>query len=243
MPAENQMVIWAVVAAYIAIVTLAGSYYSRFVKTPDDYFRGGASIPWWAAGISIYKANFTAYSFVAIGSLVYVDGLSGLLLETGPVFAFLLVALVFAKRWRRLNVTSPPEYLETRFNSGTRKLFSILGIGTTFVASATRLYAVCKLVEAITGLPLILTLIGAGAAMAIYTMLGGLWAVFITDVLQFIILFLAVIPMFFSSVAHVFAAGTWADFVARIPPGYATFPHPLHGRTLGWLLAFWPIVS
>jgi SSS family transporter len=237
--ASNQFVLWAVIAAYMAIVTLAGSYYSRFMKTPDAYFRAGSSIPWWAAGIAIYKANFTAYTFVAIASLVYVDGLSGLLLETGPVFAFLLAALVFAKRWRRLNVTSPPEYLETRFNSGTRKIFSILGIGTTFIASGTRLYAVCKLVEAITGLPLVWTVVGAGAAMITYTMLGGLCAVVVTDVLQFIILFLAVIPMFASSVAHIFAAGGWANFVAHIPPGYASFPHPEHGRTLGWLLAFW----
>lgn len=239
MAGQNQFVLWSVVAAYIAIVTLAGSYYARYIKTPDDYFRAGSSIPWWAAGIAIYKANFTAYTFVAIASLVYVDGLSGLLLETGPVFAFLLAALVFAKRWRRLNVTSPPEYLEARFNSGTRKIFSILGIGTTFIASGTRLYAVCKLVEAITGLPLLWTVAGAGAAMITYTMLGGLCAVVVTDVLQFIILFLAVIPMFASSVAHIFAAGSWAHFVALIPAGYGSFPHPEHGRTLGWLLAFW----
>jgi SSS family transporter len=236
--APNQIVLWMVVAAYIAVVTIAGSYYSRFIKTPDDYFKADSAIPWWAAGIAIYKANFTAYTFVAIASLVYVDGLSGLLLETGPVFAFLLAALVFAKRWRRLNVTSPPEYLETRFNPGTRKLFSILGIGTTFIASGTRLYAVCKLVEAITGLPLVWTVVGAGAAMITYTMLGGLCAVVVTDVLQFIILFLAVIPMFVTSIAHVFAAG-WSNFVAHIPAGYSAFPHPEHGRTLGWLLAFW----
>lgn len=226
-------------AGYIAIVTFGGSYYSRYVKTPDEYFRAGSSIPWWAAGISIYKVNFTAYTFVAIGSLVYVDGLSGLLLETGPAFAFLLAALVFAKRWRRLRLTSPPEYLEARFNAGTRKAFSILGISTTFIASGMRLYAVCKLVEALTGLPPIWTVVGAGGALILYTMLGGFGGVVVTDVLQFIIVFLAVIPMFASSVVHIFVAGSWADFVARIPAGYASFPHPVHGRTVGWLLAFW----
>jgi solute:Na+ symporter, SSS family len=236
---QGHFLLWTIVAAYMAIITLGGAMYSRYMRTADAYFRAGASVPWWAAGITIYKANFTAYTFVAIASLVYVDGLSGLLLETGPALAFLITALVFATRWRRLNLTSPPEYLEARFNPATRQTFSILGIATAFIASGTRLYAVCKLVEAITGLPLVWTIVIAGAAMITYTMLGGLCAVVVTDILQFIILFLAVIPMFVSSVASIFAQGSWAHFVALIPPGFASFPHPVHGRTLGWLLAFW----
>jgi len=231
--------LWGVIAVYMLIVMSAGVYYSRFVKTADAYFRAENSVPWWAAGIAIYKANFTAYTFVAIASLVYVDGLSGLLLETGPAFAFLIAAVVFANRWRRLDITSPPEYLEARFNPATRRVFSLLGIATTFLASGMRLYAVCKLVEAILGLPLVWTICVAGSVMVIYTMLGGLSAVVVTDVLQFLILFLAVIPMFFSSVARVFQEGGLGHFIALLPPGYAVFPHPEHGRTLGWLLAFW----
>jgi SSS family transporter len=235
----SQGVLWAVVIAYMAVVTLAGAYYSKYMGTADAYFKAGNAVPWWAAGIAIYKANFTAYTFVAIASLVYMDGMAGLLLESGPTLAFLLAGVVFARRWHRLNLTSPPEYLEARFNSATRQTFSVLGIATTLLSSGMRLYAVCKLVESVMGLPLIWTIIIAGAVMITYTMLGGLCAVVVTDVLQFIILFLAVVPMFISSVAHIFMEGSWAAFVARIPSGYATFPHAEHGRTLGWLLAFW----
>jgi len=223
----------------MAVVTLAGAHYSRYMRTAEAYFKAENAVPWWAAGIAIYKANFTAYTFVAIASLVYIDGMAGLLLESGPALAFLLAATVFARRWHRLRVTSPPEYLEARFNPATRKLFSVVGIAGTFISSGIRLYAVCKLVESVMGLPLLPTILMAGAVMITYTMLGGLCAVVVTDVLQFIILFLAVIPMFISSTAHIFMQGSWADFVARIPAGYAAFPHPDHGRTLGWLLAFW----
>jgi SSS family transporter len=234
-----QLILWAVIAAYMAIITIAGAYYARYMRTAGAYFKAENSVPWWAAGIAIYKANFTAYTFVAIASLVYIDGLAGLLLESGPALAFLLAALVFARRWRRLNLTSPPEYLESRFNPLTRRVFSVVGIATTFIASGMRLYAVCKLVESVMGLPLIWTIVIAGAVMVAYTVLGGLCAVVVTDILQFIILFLAVVPMFVISASHVFFSAGWADFVARIPEGYASFPHPDHGRTLGWLLAFW----
>ena len=236
---QSQTVVWSVVAAYMVIVTLAGFYYSRYMKTADAFFKASNTVPWWAAGIAIYKANFTAYTFTAIASLVYIDGLSGLLLESGPALAFLLAAVVFSQRWRRLNLTSPPEYLEARFNPFTRQTFSVLGIAQTFIASGMRLYAVCKLVESVMGMPLVPTIIIAGGVMITYTMLGGLSAVVVTDVLQFLILFLAAVPLFISSVAHIFMETTLAGFIAQIPAGYASFPHPDHGRTLGWLMAFW----
>jgi Na+(H+)/acetate symporter ActP len=106
---QNQIVMWAVVAVYMVIITLAGGYYSKYMRTADAYFKGNNLIPWWAAGISTYIAHFTAYTFVAIASLVYIDGLSGLLLETGPALVYMTVAVVFARRWHRLNLTARPD--------------------------------------------------------------------------------------------------------------------------------------
>ncbi len=236
---NHQWLIWSVIAVYLVIITWAGSYYSKYMRTADAYFRGDNLIPWWAAGISIYMANFTAYTFVAIASLVYVDGLAGILLETGPALVYFIVAIAFARLWHRLNVTSPPEYLEARFNPLTRQIFSILGIATTFVGSGMRLYAMSKLAEALLGVPLVWTIVLTGLVIVLYTMLGGLWAVIVTDVVQFIVLFLAVVPLFVLSVAAIFMDASWAEFVSRIPDGFAAFPHPEHGRTLGWLAAFW----
>ena len=223
----------------MVIVTAAGTYYSKYMRTADAYFRGNNAIPWWAAGISIYVAHFTAYTFVAIASLVYIDGLSGLLLETGPALVYFTVAIFFARIWHRLNVTSPPEYLEARFNPSTRRVFSFFGILTTFIASGTRLFAMSKLAESFLGIPLVWVIVITGSVILIYTILGGLWAVIVTDVVQFIILYLAVIPLFIIAVAMIFIDSSWSEFVAKIPEGYANFPHPVDGRTMGWLLVFW----
>ena len=236
---DHRLVLWGVIGAYMVLMAVAGSYYARYIRTADAFFRAGRSVPWWAAGISIYKANFTAYTFTGIASLVYIDGLSGLLLETGPALAFLLAALVFVPRWYRLGLTSPPEYLEARFNAPTRRVFSVLGIATSFIASGMRLYAVSKLVESILGLPLLPTILVAGAVMIIYTSMGGWWAVVVTDILQFLILFVAAIPLFCLALAAVVGNGGWAEFAARMPLHFGSFPNPDHGRTLGWLLAFW----
>ena len=247
---ENHGMIWLVVLAYMAIITGAGSYYARYMKSADAYFKAGNRIPWWAAGISMYMANFTAYTFVAIASLVYMRGLPALLLETGPALAFALAAIFLAQRWHRLNLTSPPEYLEARFNPATRQTFSILGILSKLIGNGIRLLSMCKFLESITGMPAEIMIVVTGVVVILYTVMGGLWAVIVTDVLQFIILLLAVIPMLILCIAHIFAEGSWAEFVASIPEGYASFPNtspeaayagvPIAAAPQwGWLMAFW----
>jgi solute:Na+ symporter, SSS family len=247
---DNQYIVWVVVLAYMAIITGAGSYYARYVKTADTYFRGDNLIPWWAAGISMYMANFTAYTFVALASLVYMRGLPGLILETGPALAFVVAAVVFAPRWFRLNLTSPPEYLEARFNPLTRRLFSGLGILAKLLGNGIRLLSMCKFLEAVTGMPASYMIVVTGAVVILYTVLGGLWAVIVTDVLQFIVLFLAVIPMFLMSVIAIYANGGWEVFVSLMPEGYGSFPNTNPDAAYGgvpvdagaqwqWLLVFW----
>ena len=247
---ESRYMVWAVVLAYMAIITGAGAYYARYMKTADAYFKAGNLIPWWAAGISMYMSNFTAYTFVAIASLVYMRGMPGLLLETGPALAFAVGAIFFAHRWHRLNLTSPPEYLEARFNPATRQAFSLLGNLSRFIASGIRLLAMCKFLESVTGMPTEIMIVVTALVVIFYTVMGGLWAVIVTDVLQFVILLLAVVPMFILSVASIFMDGSWAEFVAAIPEGYASFPNtnpvaayggvPLaSGPQWQWLLVFW----
>lgn len=247
---QNRLLIWVVVLAYMGVISAAGSYYGKYMRTADAYFKAGNLIPWWAAGISMYMSNFTAYTFVAIASLVYMRGLPGLLLETGPALAFALGAIFLAHRWHRLNLTSPPEFLEARFNPATRQTFSILGNLSRFIASGIRLLAMCKFLESVTGIPTEAMIVITALVVVFYTVLGGLWAVIVTDVLQFVILCLAVIPLFIIAVAQIFLEGGLAHFIAAIPEGFASFPNtnPLAayqgvpvaaGPQWGWLLVFW----
>jgi SSS family transporter len=223
----------------MALITAAGSYHSRFMRTTADYFKAGNAVPWWAAGISMYMSNFTAYTFVGIASLVYAEGLTGLLLETGPALAFLVAAAFFARRWHRLNLMSPPEYLEARFNPLTRTAFSIFGISQTFISSGMRLYAMCKFAEGMTGIPLVPTIVVCGLVVMTYTLLGGLWAVIVTDFVQFLVLLVAAICLLGLSLWAIFADGGWGVFVAQIPAGYAIFPGANADHAWGWLLVFW----
>lgn len=243
-------IIWGVIIAYIVIIIAAGSFYSRYMNSADEYFRAGNNIPWWAAGISMYMTNFTAYTFVGIASLVYMRGFTGLLLETGPALAFLLAAVVFATRWHRLDLTSPPEYMELRFNRTTRQVYSFFGILSGLIGNGIRLLSMCKLLESFTGFPAEILIVLGGGAVIIYTMLGGLWGVIITDVLQFIILLLAAVLLLTIAIYSALTTIGWHGFWAQLPEGYAVFPNtsiiaeysgiPVDpGSQWMWMMVFW----
>jgi SSS family solute:Na+ symporter len=223
-----------VVLAYMALMVAIGVYFFRHMKTIGDYFKGGSSIPGWAAGISAYMTNFSAYTFVAIASRVYISAPAGIMLETGPALAFYIGALVLATRWHRAQVTTPVEYLEARYGTGTRQLFAWLGLLLSLIGSGMRIYALSKLVSSMLGFPLIPSIIGSGAIMLTYTLLGGVWAVVVTDVVQFVVLFSAVIPLFFVSLARV---GWISGLFAHAPEGYFSFPSGEY--TWYWLGAWW----
>jgi len=140
-----------VVLVYMALMVLIGVYFSRHMKTIGDYFKGGSSIPGWAAGISAYMTNFSAYSFVAIASVVYLNGSAGIMLETGPALAFYIGALLLATRWHRAQVTTPVEYLEARYGKVTRQIFAWLGVTMSLIGSGMRIYALSRLINALLG--------------------------------------------------------------------------------------------
>ena len=204
------------IITFIYVIAAAGVYYSKFLRTADAYFRAGGAIPWWIAGLSMYMGNFTAYTFVGLASLVYIDGTSAWPRQRQPRSPF---------SWRhdlrrarhRLHLTSPPEYLESRSDPVTRELFSTLGILTTFLGSGIRLYAVSKLIETFVGFPLVSAIVTVATVVVIYTMLGGLWGVVITEVLQFVILYLAVVLLAVMCLVWINQHASWSDFFARIP--------------------------
>ena len=232
--AQTHQAAQIIVLVYMALMVSIGVYFSRHMKTIEDYFKGGNSIPGWAAGISAYMTNFSAYTFVAIASRVYISAPAGIMLETGPALAFYLGALVLATRWHRAQVTTPVEYLEARYGTVTRQLFAWLGVLLSLIGSGMRIYALSKLVSSILGFPLIPSIVGSGLIMLTYTLLGGVWAVVVTDVVQFFVLFAAVIPLFFVSLARV---GWISGLCAQAPEGYFSFPSGEY--TWWWLGAWW----
>lgn len=210
---------YLVILIYTVLVTYLGYYAKRKVKNLEDYFAGGRNVPWWMAAISHHMSGYSAFAFVGHATVAYLSGFSIWTFFAVPIFiAMIIGAYSWAPKWVKLNVVTPVEYLEERFDLKTRKLFAWSGISIKFIDEGVKLYSLAVIVHVISGLPIELTIVLCGLVTMIYVMHGGLWATMLTDFMQFIV-------QFGSSFILVYlvlnAVGGWSQMWDKLPPGHS----------------------
>ncbi|HZM50010.1 MAG TPA: hypothetical protein VFE68_05950 [Vicinamibacteria bacterium] len=225
---------YVVIAAYMALMVGIGVYAARFNKNASDYFRGANRIPWLVAGLSSFMSGFSAWTFTGAAGLAYQHGLIAILLYLGNAATFLLGYWVFAVRWRRARISTVMEYLVERFDERTRQAFSWSTVLFQLFTGASMLYGLGLFVASTCDLPLVWTIFGSGIVILAYCVIGGLWAVVITDFLQAVILMPFTVVMVAVSLARV---GGLGGLLRGLPPELTSL-HLTPG--MGWLyVACW----
>jgi SSS family transporter len=229
---------YVAIAIYMTFMAGIGVFFGWYVKDIGQYFKGGGTIPWFAGGISNFMSMFSTFVFVAHAGIAYEYGLVALLIIWSSVPPMLLAVAFLAKRWRRAGISSPVEFLEVRFNANVRQIFSWGGVLFRLLENMVRLYAIGLFIAAATPLSLDVAIIAAGVIVVIYTVTGGLWAVIITDAVQFVVLIcstLILIPLTFA------AAGGLSNMISTVPDHFTLFNGP-KGAPL-YLLAYYLMIA
>ncbi|MFV1957855.1 MAG: sodium:solute symporter [Planctomycetota bacterium] len=180
------------VLVYLLLMVVIGVFFLSRNRGGTDYFAGGRAVPWWVSGISLYMGNFSAWLFTGGAGMIYRTTGYGLLyfLVTGTV-AYYLGSQLTAAQWRRSRVISPVQFLRRRFGIGTQQLLGAVTAVVFLAAAGNQLKAIATVVQAILGIDIEVAAIAIGAIVILYTIVGGLWAVVVTDVLQFVVLLAA----------------------------------------------------
>ena len=179
---------WTVLALYLLGMLALGFYFMRKENGSEDFFKGGGRIPWWAAGISIYATMLSAITYMAYPAKAYATNwtyypmLVTILLVSFPVIHYYLPF------FRRLNVTTAYEYLESRFNAATRLMASTVFIIFMVARMALVLYLPSLALTAVTGIDIYTCIILMGLITIVYCTMGGVEAVVWGDVVQGFIL-------------------------------------------------------
>jgi len=228
---------YVVIGLYAMLMVLVGFYVMRFNRGAAEYFRGGSRVPWLVAGLSCFMSGFSAWTFTGAAGVAYRAGFAATGLYIGNALSFLLGYFVFAQRWRRSRITTVMEYLSARFNLATHQTFSWTTILFQLFTSASMLYGLSLFVSSACGFPVTWTILGAGAIIVFYCVLGGLWAVVVTDFLQASILMPFCLVLVITSLARV---GGISGLVQSLPPQMKTLS--LSGE-FGWIyLVSWTVM-
>lgn len=187
-------------------VLLTGAALSKSGKDLKGFFGGGGNIPFGMSGLSLFMGFFSAGTFVVWGSIAYSHGFVAIVIQLTMAVAGFLVGSFIAPRWNRQGCLTAAEYITTNYGERTQKSYTYLFLAVSIFTSGSFLYPVAKILEVAAGVPLTVSIIALGAFCIIYTTLGGLRGVMVTDVLQFVILFMAVViavPLSFGKIGGV----------------------------------------
>jgi SSS family transporter len=183
-----------VVALLVIALVGVGVFFSNKEKSSGDYFRAGKRIPWWAAGLSLFASGASAISLMAMPGKAFADNWIYFSLFLFIIIIQLpLMLLVYIPLARRLQIRTANEYLERRFGLPVRLLgFVIYSLNQMVGRMAAVLLLPSIALSAIFGLPMMQSILIMGVVATIYVTLGGLEAVIWTDVLQAVVMLVAV---------------------------------------------------
>ncbi|MCE5252492.1 sodium/solute symporter [bacterium] len=184
---------YGVLIIYLLVLIAMGFYFSREERTTEDFFLAGRTIPWWAAGLSIFGTQLSAITFMSIPAKSYSTDWTFFLYNMGIIAVAPLIVFCFLPFYRRLNITTAYEYLEMRFNPAVRLAGSASFIVFQLGRMGVVLYLPAIALSAVTGINIYLCITVMGVLCTTYTVLGGMKAVIWTDVVQVIILLSGVI--------------------------------------------------
>ncbi|MGB3837500.1 MAG: sodium/solute symporter [Rhodanobacter sp.] len=183
---------WVVILVYLAAMVGIGLFfYLREKRTSTaSFFVGGRSIPFWAAGISLYATNTSSISFIAIPAKAFETNWQYLTNNLIAVLGLMFVAVWVVPLLRRLDLMSVFSYLETRFHPAIRMLASalciVMQIGSRM---SVILFLPALAIATITGIDVVWSVLIMGVFTILYTTLGGMKAVIWTDFVQVFVMF------------------------------------------------------
>lgn len=229
-----------IVAVYLLLMIGIGFYFVSRNRGGVDFFAGGRCIPWWVSGISLYMGNFSAWLFTGGAGFIYKTTGYGLVffLLTGAV-AYFLGSQLTAVHWRRSRVISPVEFTRRRFGPATQQMLGIITAVVFIAAAGNQLRAIATVVNSILGVDIVTAAVAIGIIVILYTLIGGLWAVMVTDVVQFVVLLggtLLIAPLAVGLVDGGLT-GVLGTLDFSIPPRYGDPSNNLHYLIAG-LISF-----
>jgi len=138
---------YSIIVIYLVSTIALGLYIGRKMKSGDDYFLAGRSLPWWAIGMSLVVTDIGATDMIAIAGSAYLYGIvMGNYDWLGSVPVMIIGAFLIIPIFWKAKVTTIPEWLGKRYNGAVRTTSALIwgvylsmGLGITLYITALAL--------------------------------------------------------------------------------------------------------
>ena len=218
-----------IIVIYIIGILAIGLFSVRKSKmTSNNYFLAGRSLKWLIVGAALFASNISTIHLVGLAASGYNEGLVWGNFEWMAVFTLVLLALIFAPFYFKTKISTLPEFLEKRYGPDSRTFVAFLGIiAALFIHLGMSLYAGAVVFESFFGINVHVSIILISIVTAIYTVIGGLKAVMITESVQTVILISGAVLLTVFGILALPAHGitSFPSFKDALKPGQLSMLH------------------
>ncbi|MBE7689767.1 sodium:solute symporter family protein [Tenacibaculum piscium] len=184
---------YTIIIGFFIISLLIGIWASKSAgKSSTDFFLSGRNMPWWLLGVSMVATTFAADTPGLVTELVRKNGVSGNWVWWAMLLTGMLTVFFYAKLWRKSGITTDLEFYELRYSgkmAGFLRGFRAIYLGVIFniITMAGVCLAGAKIANILLGISQTEMLLYSSIIVVVYSSLGGLKGVLLTDFVQFIL--------------------------------------------------------
>jgi len=215
---------YAILIVYFGFVLGIGWFLRRYIKSSEDFFLSGRSIPTWIAGLAFLSANLGAQEVIGMGASGAKYGMmTSHFYWVGAIPAMVFVGIFMMPFYYGSRARSVPEYLKLRFDEKTRGFNAMTFAVMTVFSSGISMYALAKLLELVLGWNFHTSVVLSAVIVLAYIFLGGLTSAIYNEVLQFFLIVLGFLPLVLLGLKDL---GGWSGLKEKLIPvatsaGYA----------------------
>jgi solute:Na+ symporter, SSS family len=223
---------WLIMLVYFAFVLGIGFALKRYMRTSNDFFLAGRSIPAWVCGLAFISANLGAQEVIGMGASGAKYGIvTSHFYWIGAIPAMCFVGIFMMPFYYGSKARSVPEYLRMRFDEKTRAVNAFSFAFMTVISSGISMYAMALLIQTLGLLHGIIpdqyifhvSVVMSAVIVLGYIFLGGLTSAIYNEVLQFFLIVAGFLPLVWIGLRNV---GGWTGIKATLP---ATMTHSWRG--------------
>ncbi len=213
------------ILAYVASQLLIAFWFSRRNASEEDYLLAGRSLGPWMTMFAVFATWFGAETCIGAAGEAYRHGLSGVISDPfGYTLGIVLTGVFFAAAlWKRGLVTLA-DLFRNRYGIGVERLTALIMIPASVMWAAAQIRAFGQVLSSVSELGLFVAITFAAAVVIAYTVVGGMWANAVTDLVQGVVMVAGLLLL-----GAVFAAGGGFDQIAALPPERFNFLHERSG--------------
>ena len=227
----------AFIGGYLLLTLLIGWWASTKVHSTKDFVIAGRNLPLFIAACALFATWFGSETIMGASSEFVEHGLIGVIEDPfGAALCLILVGAFFARPLYRLNILTFNDFFKLRFGRKAELLSAVFMVPSYFGWIAAQLVAMAVVLNVIAGLTILQGIALCTMVVVIYTYIGGMWAVSITDFIQTIMI---VAGLLFLAIQLSNQVGGVGVVIASTPEGFFRFLPEPDFQSIIYYIAAW----